>query len=120
MCPIQLLLHISGMKKTILMVTTLALVISCGGNNETTELMPEQLRIISECASMLARNLAFLPEEPGWSAAPGQELIAEIELMNRTHTEVWPVFFRAAADTATKLNQLEIQAQQEAAQAEML
>ncbi len=69
---------------------------------------------------MLARNLAFLPSDSSWSEPPGDELIAELELMSKVNSEIWPTFFRAAADTALKLDQIELQAQQEAIQAEML
>lgn len=69
---------------------------------------------------MLARNLAYLPADSNWSESPDEALVAEIELMAETHTDAWPTFFRAAADTAMKLDQIELQAQQEAIQAEML
>lgn len=93
--------------------------ISCG-DKPATELTPEQLNTISEGAGMLARNLAYIPADSNWSEAPDQALITELELIAERHTDLWPLFFRAAADTANKLEQLELQAQQEAIQADLL
>lgn len=119
MCPFLLPLHIRGMKKTVFFIMLPILLLACG-ESSTRELTPEQLVSISTGAGMLARNLAYLPADSSWSEAPGEALITELELMSVNHTDVWPTFFRAAADTAMKLDQLELQAQQEAIQAEML
>lgn len=119
MCPIRLPLHIRGMKKTAILLISIILLLACGGSS-STELTPEQLSTISTGAGMLARNLAYLPADSNWSEAPDKEFLSELELMSVEHTEAWPTFFRAAADTAMKLDQLELQAQQEAIQAEML
>ncbi|MCK5785845.1 MAG: hypothetical protein KAH54_04700 [Candidatus Sabulitectum sp.] len=107
------------MKKRAFILMAFILISSCG-DKPATELTPEQLNTISENAGMLARNLAYLPSDSSWSEAPDEALTAELELMAEKHTDVWPLFFRAAADTANKLEQLELQAQQEAIQAELL
>ncbi len=107
------------MKKAAILLIPLILLISCG-EEPASDLTQEQLNIISTGAGMLARNLAYLPADSNWSEAPEEGLISELELMAETHTDVWPLFFRAAADSAGKLEQLEIQAQREAIQAEML
>lgn len=119
MCPFHLPLHIRVMKKTTTILIPLILLLACG-ESSTTELTPGQMNIISTGAGMLARNLAYLPADSNWSEAPGEELISELELMSVKHTDVWPTFFRTAADSAGKLEQLEILAQREAIQAEML
>lgn len=107
------------MKKTITLLMLLFLALACG-EKSATELTPIQMNTITTSAGMLARNLAYLPADSSWSEAPDESLIQELELMSVNNTEVWPTFFRAAADTAMKLDQIELQAQQEAIQAEML
>ncbi|MEA3266782.1 MAG: hypothetical protein U9P42_07555 [Candidatus Fermentibacteria bacterium] len=107
------------MKKTKTLLVLLILVLACK-EKPATELTPIQMSTITTGAGMLARNLAYLPADSSWSEAPDEAFIQELELMSVNHTEVWPTFFRAAADTAMKLDQLEIQEQQEAIQAEML
>lgn len=101
------------------MLMLLILAMACG-EKSATELTPIQMNAITTGAGMLARNLAYLPADSSWSEAPDEALIQELELMSVNHTEVWPTFFRAAADTAMKLDQIELQTQQEAIQAEML
>jgi len=107
------------MKKTKTLLMLLILALACK-EESTTELTPIQMNTITTGAGMLARNLAYLPADSSWSEAPDEAFVQELELMSVGHTEVWPAFFRAAADTAMKLDQLELQAQQEAIQAEML
>ncbi len=119
MCPFSLTSHIRGMKKNIILLIPLMMLTSCG-ENTTSELTPHQLNIIAAGAGQLARNLAYLPTDSSWAPAPGDSIISELELMSLEHTDVWPTFFRAAADTAMKFDQLMQQAQQEAIQAEML
>lgn len=119
MCPFHLPLHITPMKKTKSLLILLSLALACGEKPET-ELTPVQLNTITTGAGMLARNLTYIPADSGWSEAPDEAFVQELELMSVGHTEVWPTFFRAAADTAMKLDQIELQAQQEAIQAEML
>ncbi len=101
------------------MLMLLSFALACG-EKPATELTPVQTNTIATGAGMLARNLAYLPADSGWSEAPNDAFIQELELMSVEHTEVWPNFFRAAADTAMKLDQIELQAQQEAIQAELL
>ncbi len=112
-------MHITRMKKTAILLIPIVLLLACG-ENSTTELTPEQLNKISTGAGMLARNLSYLPADSNWSEAPDEVFIQELDVMSVVHTEVWPTFFRAAADSAMKFDQLELQAQQEAVQAELL
>ena len=95
------------------------LLLACG-ENSTSELTAEQLSIINSGAGLLARNLAYLPTDSNWTEPPDEHFFSELEQMSEANTEVWPTFFRAAADTAMKLDQIEIQAQQEAIQSQML
>lgn len=80
----------------------------------------EEARLISDAAGMLARNLAFLPDSTGWSPLPDDETLSRLELMSNEHIDLWPLFFRAAADTSAKLEQLELQAQREEQQFDLL
>lgn len=112
-------MHITRMKKTAILLIPMVLILACG-ESSTTELTPEQLNKISTGAGMLARNLSYLPADSNWSEAPDEGFIQELEVMSAAHTEVWPTFFRAAADSAMKFDQFELQAQQEAIQAELL
>jgi len=93
--------------------------LSCGYDN-TDELSSDQIDLIATAAGMLARNLAYLPDSPLWSEPPDESVLGELELMALEHTDVWPLFFRAAADSAGKFEQIELQTQREAIQAEML
>lgn len=97
----------------------LAAALSCGGEPEP-EFTPEEAHLIASAAGMLARNLAYLPDSAGWSPPPGPELIMELEAMAEARVELWPTFFRAAADTAAKLEQLLIQMQLEEQQSQLL
>ena len=117
--PVRSSLHIRGMKKNIILLVSLMILTSCG-ENTASELTPYQLNIIAEGAGQLARSLAYLPSDSNWTPAPGENIISELELMSLEHTDVWPAFFRAAADTAMKFDQLLQQAQREAIQEEML
>ncbi len=117
--PVSIPMDIRPVNRTAFLSILTVIAASCS-ENPATDFTAEQMNIITTGAGMLARNLAFLPDSAGWSEAPGRELTEQLELMSETNTEVWPVFFRAAADTAMKLDQLEQQAQQEAIQAEML
>ena len=107
------------MKKTNTLLMLLILALACG-EKSATELTPIQMNTITAGAGMLARNLAYLPADSSWSEAPDEAFVQELELMSVEHTEVWPTFFRAAADSAMKFDQLELQAQREAIQAELL
>ncbi len=107
------------MGKTVFVLALFLAAASCG-NKSATELTTEQMELVTTGAGMLARNLSYMPDSAGWSEAPDQELLDELENLAQSHTELWPVFFRAAADTASKLDQLEQQARQEAIQAELL
>ncbi len=107
------------MKNTAFLLVSLMLLLACG-EDSTSELTAEQLSIISSGAGLLARNLAYLPTDSNWTESPDESLLSELEQMSKENTEVWPMFFRAAADTAMKFDQLEIQAQQEAIQSELL
>jgi hypothetical protein len=109
--------YIRNMKTTFIFPTLLALTLSC---SNSAELMPEQLALVSTGAGMLARNLAYMPGDSNWSKPPEAGLLAELEAMAEDRSDIWPLFFRAAADSAAKLDQLEMQARQEAVQAELL
>ena len=78
------------------------------------------MELITVSAGMLARNLAYLPDSSGWSPSPGPEALQALEAMSEANTSLWPVFFRAAADTAAKLEQIMIQEMQEAQQSQLL
>jgi hypothetical protein len=107
------------MKKTLFLLMSLACLFSCGYKT-TDDLSGDQLNFIYTSAGMLARNLAYLPGSPGWCEPPGESVLEELELLAQEHTDVWPLFFRAAADSAGKIEQIELQTQHEAIQAEML
>ncbi len=51
---------------------------------------------------------------------PDSTAILALEQLALRNVETWPVFFRAAADTASKLEQLMIQAQREEQQFQLL
>ncbi len=106
------------MKTKILLILTLILV-GCG-EKSTSELTVVQQAKITTGAGMLARNLTYLPGDSAWSEIPSEQYMADLVLIAEEHTEVWPIFFRAAADTAMKIEQLEMQLQQEARLQEML
>ena len=102
-----------------ILLVSLMLSLACG-EDSTSELTIEQLSIISSGAGLLARNLAYLPTDSKWTEPPDELLLSELEQMSKENVQVWPTFFRAAADTAMKLDQLEIQAEQEAIQSQLL
>ncbi len=112
-------MHIRPMKKIILLIPVLFIWLACG-TEPGPEFTPEEMELISEAASMTARNLAFLPDSAGWSPPPDSTAIMALERIARRQVELWPVFFRAAADTALKLEQLMIQAQREEQQFQLL
>ncbi len=93
--------------------------LSCGGEPEPV-FTPAETELISTAAGMLARNLAYIPDSSGWSPPPGEEMLMELEAISERHFELWPFFFRAAADSASKLEQLLIQRQQEEQQMQLL
>lgn len=97
----------------------LLLILSCG-SDPGPEFTPEEMDLITSAAGMLARSLAYFPGSAGWSPEPDNEMIAELESLAARQVELWPVFFRAAADTAAKLEQLMIQQQQESQQSQLL
>jgi len=119
MCPSHYTGHGNTMGKAVFVLTLFLAAASCS-DKSASELTVEQMNVITTGAGMLARNLSYMPDSTGWSEPPGQELLDEIENLAQSHTEVWPVFFRAAADTASKLDQLEQQSRLEAAQADLL
>lgn len=91
--------------------------VSCGNSPGPS---PAEMELVTSAAGMLARNLAYLPDAPGWSQPPDEQMMANLETMAKRNIEIWPVFFRAAADTAAKLEQLNIQQLQEDRQSEIL
>ncbi len=93
--------------------------LSCGGEPEPV-FTPVETELISTAAGMLARNLAYLPDSSGWSPPPSEEMLIELEAISNRHFELWPVFFRAAADSASKLEQILIQRQNEEQQMQLL
>ncbi len=119
MCPKSQPLHIRGMKKATILLVSAMLLLACGENSDS-QLTPEQLSRINSGAGLLARNLAYLPTDSNWTEPPDELFLSELELMAEENIEVWPIFFRAAADTAMKLDQIEIEAQREAIQSELL
>jgi len=101
-------------------VFTLAcLCCACGSEAEPVFTLQEQ-ELITTAAGRLARNLAYLPDSEDWSPAPTEEMIHELEAISERHHELWPILFRAAADSASKLEQLLIQRQQEENMMELL
>jgi len=107
------------MGKTVFVLILFLTAASCSSKS-AADLTAEQMDMLTTGAGMLARNLSYMPDSAGWSEAPGPELLNELEILSQSHTELWPVFFRAAADTAMKLDELEQQFRLEAAQAELL
>lgn len=93
--------------------------VSCGKGNEPV-LAPGEMETVTGAAGMLARNLAYMPDSSGWSPPPNGALMSDLESLAKVHVELWPVFFKAAADTAAKLEQLMIQQQQEQQQEQLL
>lgn len=112
-------MHITPMKTAAAILTALLAAGGCG-SEPPEEFTPEEMELITESAGMLARNLAYLPDSSGWSPFPDQEALQALETMAEGNVSLWPVFFRAAADTAAKLEQIMIQEMQEAQQAELL
>lgn len=105
-------------KIVILSVISLAN-LSCGSGEEQ-RFTREDTELITVTAGMLARNLAFTPEDSMWSPAPDPGSLARLEELAETDAGVWPLFFRAASDSAMKFEQLVINRQAEAQQAELL
>lgn len=112
-------LHITHMNRIALFTASALLIFACGSSEESA-LTPEETRMISDAAGMLARNLAFLPDSTGWSPMPDGDVIYRLETLSHEHLDLWPLFFRAAADTSAKLEQLQLQEQQELQQFELL
>lgn len=112
-------LHITPMKMRCTAFLIALACLSCGGEPEP-EFTPVETELITTAAGMLARNLAYCPDSAGWSPSPGEEMMLELELMSERHFELWPTFFRAAADSAAKLEQILIQRQQEDQQLQLL
>lgn len=112
-------MHIRPMRRIIPFASVLLILVACGGE-PGPEFTPEDMELITEAASMTARNLAFLPDSAGWSPPPDSTAILALEQLALRNVETWPVFFRAAADTASKLEQLMIQAQREEQQFQLL
>jgi len=100
------------MNRNLVCIAIIVIAVSCGEKPGPT-LTEGEMELISGAAGMLARNLAYLPDSSGWSPAPDISVISELEGLAAANVEVWPVFFRAAADTAAKLEQIMIQQQQE-------
>ncbi|PIE51481.1 hypothetical protein CSA37_11545 [Candidatus Fermentibacteria bacterium] len=105
--------------KTLASVLAIAAFTGCGSDRET-ELTEQQITVITRAAGMLARNMAYSPDAEEWSSMPEADTMNLLEELSQEHTDLWPRFFRAAADSSIKLIQLEEQARQEALQLEML
>lgn len=112
-------LHITPMKTAAAILAVLLATGGCG-SEPREEFTPEEMELITVSAGMLARNIAYLPDSSGWSPSPGPEALQALEAMSEANTSLWPVFFRAAADTAAKLEQIMIQEMQEAQQSQLL
>ena len=112
-------MHITSMKKKCTAFLIALAALSCGREPEP-EFTPAETELITTAAGMLARNLAYPPDSSGWSPPPGEEMILELEALSERHFHLWPLFFRATADTASKLEQILIQRQQEEQQSQLL
>jgi hypothetical protein len=111
--------HITAMKKKCTAFLIALAALSCGREPEP-EFTPAETELITTAAGMLARNLAYSPDSSNWSPPPDEEMIAELEALAEQHFKVWPIFFRATADTSSKLEQILIQSQQEEQQLQLL
>ncbi len=111
--------HITAMKTAAAILAALLLAGGCGSEPDE-EFTPEEMELITASAGMLARNIAYLPDSSGWSPCPGPEALQALGSIAETNSSLWPVFFRAAADTASKLEQIMIQEMQEAQQSQLL
>lgn len=107
------------MQKYIILLTILFFSLGCGKENDATP-TASQMETISMAAGMLARNLAYDQADSNWSEPPSQMQLGTIEELAKENTIIWPTFFRAASDTAMKLEQIELQAARAATQGEML
>jgi hypothetical protein len=108
------------MNRAILTACILAgLASSCRGTEESS-LLKENEPLLAEAAGMLARNLAYAEGHRFWSPPPGPETIDELSALAVTSVELWPMFFKFAADSAAKLELLEVQARQEELQLQLL
>ncbi len=107
------------MQKYIILITFLLFSLSCGNEKDTIP-TASQMQTITTVAGMLARNLAYNQADSNWSEPPSQIQLRAIEELAKENTVVWPTFFRAASDTAMKLEQIDLQAARDATLSEML
>ena len=112
-------LHIRHMKDIIWLLPLCLVFLSCGGEDDPV-FTAEEMQLITSAAGSTARNLAYSPEDENWSPAPNGETLAMLEEISSRNVELWPVFFRTAADTAAKLEQILVMEQQEQQQSELL
>ncbi len=107
------------MQKYIILITFLLFSLSCGNEKDTTP-TAAQMETITTAAGMLTRNLAYNQADSNWSEPPDQMQLKAIEELAKENTVIWPTFFRAASDTAMKLEQLDLQAARDSTLSEML
>jgi len=107
------------MRKNIIFITFLLFSLNCGNKKDTTP-TATQMQTITTAAGMLARNLAYNQADSNWSEPPSQMQLRAIEELAKENTVVWPTFFRAASDTAMKLEQIDLQAARDSTLSEML
>jgi hypothetical protein len=106
--------------KTLLAASILLLLGSSCGGKPAPEFSPGEMEVITAAAGMVARNLAYAPGSPEWSPAPDEAVTAYLDSLAEGHMQLWPVFFRAAADTASKIEQIMIQRTAEEQQSQLL
>ena len=119
LCLLRLLFTYYDMQKYIILITFLLFSLSCGNEKDTTP-TATQMETITTAAGMLTRNLAYNQADSNWSEPPDQMQLKAIEELAKENTVIWPTFFRAASDTAMKLEQLDLQAARDSTLSEML
>ena len=107
------------MKKHLILSAFLIFSLGCGKEKDVIP-TATQMESIATAAGMLARNLAFESDNANWSQAPDQAQLEAIEQLAKENVIIWPTFFRAAADSAMKLEQIDMQEARDAIQSDML
>lgn len=119
LCLWRFLFTYYNMQKHIILSVLLFFLLGCE-NKEDSIPTASQMQTIATAAGMLARNLAYNQADSNWSEPPTQTQLRTIEELAEENVVIWPTFFRAASDTAMKLEQIELQAIRDAAESEML